>query len=605
MTERKIGDTLWKAMQVGIIFFSILGCAKGIFISLDIDESYAVTQAYRLAIGEQLIVDMWEPHQLSAFLSAAFIKIYLLIFRMTDYLVIYLRVVGVLIHAGFAVWIYKTLKGKFDKIATFLLVFLHINFFPKWIQMPEFELMHYWFLLTIFLILYPYFSERKKSWIRPCLAGISLVGCMMSYPTMILLYPFYVIGLSVLEGLYYNANGIRRLRSVGWMTLGALISGIFFVFYMLREQTWREFWENVLCIFMDESHTNYTMIQKSSMYVEEIAEIWNIYCESLQSSAMIVTSIICVLFVVNQVRSRSKLNWEIRKKLEMVVLGILVLTAWMTQKNAIIGCLLENQNQFYQQVRYVAIIIPAVYLGIRYHKRMAIYFWLSVIPALVSIPAVLLITNMGVNVVCSKVVVGVYGSLLMFGIYLRDEMAECKLGGELLIYGLELSLLIGFFVCRLILIRVTGCLPVTIMAPMERMEYGAEKGIYILEEQAQIWNENYSILKGIVKKEDGLLFIGAENLVYPTMGCSICTPSTQGTTVFNEIFLEYYEKLPEKVPNIVVIDKTFGTNPVYRLYSDTHVVMNWIEENYPNARESETSYMKILYLDSLQSIDCD
>lgn len=58
-------------MQAGLICLTILGYIKNIFISLDIDESYAVAQSYRLAMGEHLFVDMWEPHQLSAFMAVS------------------------------------------------------------------------------------------------------------------------------------------------------------------------------------------------------------------------------------------------------------------------------------------------------------------------------------------------------------------------------------------------------------------------------------------------------------------------------------------------------------------------------------------------------
>ena len=76
---KKYEKVIWYGICVAIIGFTLLGYIKGIFISSDIDESYALAQSYRLATGDKLFLHMWEPHQLSAFLSAIFIKIYLLI----------------------------------------------------------------------------------------------------------------------------------------------------------------------------------------------------------------------------------------------------------------------------------------------------------------------------------------------------------------------------------------------------------------------------------------------------------------------------------------------------------------------------------------------
>lgn len=595
--NQKLGTVLWRIIQVGIIVLTAIGYIKGIFISLDIDESYAVAQSYRLAIGEHLFSDMWEAHQLSAFLSAVFIKIYLVLFQTTDYLVIYLRIVGMLIHVGFGVWLYRSLKGKFSGSLVFLLVFLHLNFFPKWVQMPEFELMHYWFLLAIFLLLYSYFTGEKGKWWQPFCVGGCLVGSMMSYPTMILLYPVYVIGLCILERLQNDVKGAKMLQSSLWLTLGAAASGGAFLIYLFSYQSWEELWRNVSYVFMDESHTTYTMVEKWSMYAGQAKELWETYFESLWIAALIVAVAGGILLVIGRFKKDVTVSISLGKRMEIVLLSVLILAAVLLQKDHILGCLLEDENQFYLQVRYIAAMIPAVYLGIRYHKRMAVYFWLCVMPALVSLPAVLLITNMNVNVTCSRAVIGIWGSLLMLGIYLREEMRGREPIGRLLTYGLSLGLLAGFFVCRVIMIRVTGCLPVTVMAPMERMEYGPEKGVYILDEQAQVWNDNYPILKELIKEDDRLLYIGAEHLIYPGVGCTVSTPSTQGTTVFNEMFFHYYEENPDKLPSIVVIDKTFATNSVYSLFSDTEMIMDWTREKYPDAEALETAYMTILFLE--------
>ncbi len=595
--NQKMVMIIWRLTKVGIILLTVLGYVKGTFISLDIDESYAVAQSYRLAIGEHLFADMWESHQLSAFLSAAFIKLYLLIFQTTDYLVIYLRVVGMLIHAGIGYGLYRCVARKFDKNMAFIIGMLHLNFFPKWVQMPEFELMHYWFLLLIFLLMYQYYAGEKRLWWQPFLAGVCLVGSMMSYPTMIILYPVYVLGLWMLERQVYGKEGVKAFCSSLWMTVGAGVTGVAFLVYLISYQTPKELLHNISYVFMDESHTTYTMAEKWSMYGGQIGDMAEVYFGELLVSTVTVAIVAGVLLLICKMRKSSLKGIVTGKYVEYVVLSILVLTAILLQKNQIVECLLEDENQFYMQVRYVAAIIPAVYLGIRYHKKMAFYFWLSVMPALVSLPAVLFITNMNVNVTCSRAVLGIWGSLLMLYIYLQEEKKEYTAWGMALTYVPAFCLLAGFFVCRLILIRVTGCLPVTVMAPMEKMEYGPEKGIYILDEQAQIWNDNYSILKDVIDKDDRLLYIGAENLIYLAMSCTLSTPSTQGTTVFNEMFLQYYEEHPDKLPTVVVIDKTFETNPVYGLFSDATIVKEWMNDNYPEVKVQETTYMTILFLE--------
>ena len=95
-----------------------------------------------------------------------------------------------------------------------------------------------------------------------------------------------------------------------------------------------------------------------------------------------------------------------------------------------------------------------------------------------------------------------------------------------------------------------------------------------------------------------MLYIGAENLIYVETEALPATPSTQGTVVYNEMFLRYYEEHPDRVPNVIVYDKTFGENPVYSLYYGFSLqnpeFFHWIEENYRDARQTETEHLVIL-----------
>ena len=46
---------------------------KNIFVGVDNDETYGIVLGYRLANGDKLLLEMWEPHQTSAIFTALFI----------------------------------------------------------------------------------------------------------------------------------------------------------------------------------------------------------------------------------------------------------------------------------------------------------------------------------------------------------------------------------------------------------------------------------------------------------------------------------------------------------------------------------------------------
>ena len=64
----------WRIIQISLLLLTIAGMVKAVFVSLDIDESYAVSEAYRLISGDKLLYDMWEPHQFSALIPALFLQ---------------------------------------------------------------------------------------------------------------------------------------------------------------------------------------------------------------------------------------------------------------------------------------------------------------------------------------------------------------------------------------------------------------------------------------------------------------------------------------------------------------------------------------------------
>ena len=69
---------LWKYLLLGA---SMVATVKIIFFGFDIDEQYAVSMAYRLVQGDRMFLEMWEPHQTSAFFSAAFLWLYIQLFH--------------------------------------------------------------------------------------------------------------------------------------------------------------------------------------------------------------------------------------------------------------------------------------------------------------------------------------------------------------------------------------------------------------------------------------------------------------------------------------------------------------------------------------------
>ena len=168
------------------------------------------------------------------------------------------------------------------------------------------------------------------------------MGSMLCYPTMILLYPFYILALCVLERQHIRPGEGRKARSP----------------------------------FSSSCHVHACVSKAASPCRGHAIPA---PCTSGQTLS-------------------SQGRW---------LLAALVLAAALMQAKAVYGFLFEDKNQFYFQVRYVAVLLPGIVLGIRGHRRMARWLYLLVLPGLVSVPLVLFVTNMDTNVTYAKAFVGV------------------------------------------------------------------------------------------------------------------------------------------------------------------------------------------------------
>lgn len=605
-------------MEKGICLFlfilTALAVIKTIFISLDIDESYALAVGYRLATGEKLFLDLWESHQMGGIVLAPFLWLYLKIAGNTTYIVIYARVIGSLIHAVIGLACYKTAvqKGGFSKFFSLFLFFLHMNFLPKWVQCPEFELQQYWFALLSFLCFYCYYQGGCKKRVYLLAAGVMLIGQMFSYPTLILVYPVYILGIFQCgrkklwpDSREETAVALKTWMEVLWFTAGAAVTGILFLMYLGSYLRPEELLQNIGYIFQDESHTMVSTAVKWKLYGEQFREIlWSVVCMFAASMA---TGIILVRLRKEKFDTRKE-RWN-----ESVFLAAssLILLSGLFQA---VGGLFGNENQFYMVWRFFAISLMGILLALAVPDRKNGWcLWFGILPGFMTLLSVLVITNMNVNVSMAKMYTGVIATAWILGS--RYETGTDSVRGRIPVsesgypgtvtkrerYFLRVGVLIflvGLFVCKLVQIRISGCTEATILAPLKRIEAGPAKGIYMLEDTAVVLMDDYRLLAEQLLPEDKLLYIGSENIIYLWTKAQVATPSTQGTNAYNEMYLRYYEKYPKKIPTVIAVDKELGENPAYYNSPQNHIIYEWMEKM--GYREIlDASHMKLYRISAL------
>ena len=563
-----------KIAYIALAILTLLGIIKALFVSIDVDESYAVAQAYRLVTGDKIMYDMWEPHQFSAFLPAFFLYPFVKITGSTDYCVIFLRICGVLVHTALGAFLFFVAQKEINKEAALFAFLFHMNFLPKWICMPEFELMHYWSVLAVFLLLL--LAEKNKNFFLYFLAGICFGVSVLCYPSMIPVFFVLIIGLAVKKKKEGILPFFAGTLLVGLITAAVILINVspsrlpFFVSYIL----------------MDSSHTSAGLSYKLATYPSEIKARLPVMIAALAIGTFLSLGYLLIGIFIRKIKVNAYSFVQCLLFYACMLLCIIT----------VFGFVFDNRNQFYLQSRYVLFALLFAVIAVWEYKRFSSELWYAIIPSVVTVPMIFFITNMDSNSLYSKLFISVIAGIFILGKkYFSGEISdENQKNLKILSAGCIVLCLVCLIFCRLLLVRVNGCMPVTVKASLEKVENGPAKGLFILKDQAEAWNSSYDAVKEVTDSGKNILFIGQEQLFYVTFADRVCVPSVQGTTAFNEMYTKYYDVFPDKYPEIVVRDASFDVNPAYYYSDENEYIFRWLKDSNETASLKNTGYYEVL-----------
>ena len=561
-------NLLYFATVAVLSLLTAFALLKAVFVSLDIDESYAAAVAYRLYLGDLPIRDLWEPHQFAGFFLYPFVALFCSLTGGTTGLIIALRIIGSLLHLLVGFLFCSTLKGRFSHRFLVILFFLHTLFLPKWVQLPEFELISYWMLLLMFVCLFRYHVMTVSSMagsVLLFLTGVFHFVALLSYPSLLLLYPFFLFAL------YKNKkdNG-KFLTPAVCYTLGGVLPGFLLLFCFLSYMTIPELITNLKHINSDLSHAIPLSVRMLS-----------------HAKELVVPLLSCVLMSLGVWVLKCFFTFEKKQAWALCTGVVLILSCFA----GLIGSFFYEKGQFFLLWKYLPVAyggLMAAYTEQKESETVNGIFRFLILPGFLGAFAVLLLTNMDVNTTMAKIYPAVLGTVLV----LYSDLSKSMFSRIAI-----LSLLVPILICRLYLLRVTGCVYTPVTASLEEIKEGPAAGISMLPELAEPMNENTALLKQVLTPEDNFLYIGGEPLYYLVSRATVSGASTQGTTVFNELFIDYLNEHAdknEKYPDIIMVDKELWVYPYYYASEYNVILLDWIRNWYPYVDVFENDRM-ILY----------
>ncbi|MBD5549988.1 MAG: hypothetical protein HDQ96_02255 [Lachnospiraceae bacterium] len=562
MKNKKTITDYYGKLKGILIILSIFAAVKMLFFAFGLDEEYQLVVAYRNVKGDRLFLDMWEPHQSSAFLCSLLMRPYLALVGETG-IVLWLRFCGTLIHLGISIYLYHVLRGMMKKDSAFLVGMIYFNTIPKQIMLPEFGIMQVWFLtlLSLFLIQYYDNSVRNRKYL--IFAAFALVLEVLSYPSCLILY-FVVIWI------IRKRSGKQWLVDVGILTGICALCGIAYLASLLRYNTIEGLLYTLSCIVNSDITHSLSVTDKLFTFGKSMLEIL-LFCLGIFLLAKAGTAF--------TVYGRRKKGLETEKKDQFFLWSI-----WVT----VFSCLLEllywvvfNAGYERMQVHLAVFAVLGVSFVARdkrlakeagYRTRIGILFD-SIVLAGAAMLAVIYLTDLGVMDSIPHAMSGAIFGITLVIICWEENASDVEKEtagkdvskGKYRTTGLSIVLFIWCFTAVFgkgyTLRSGTGYNNVLQSAGI--LKYGPAVGTISDYMCSYVYNCDYEDWQSMVQDGDRVLIMVEQvmnlgTIQYLFKDVEISHYSIVNPTAYDERLLQYWEMFPEKVPNVIIVDDWYG-----------------------------------------------
>ncbi len=563
-----------------IIFLLIAGsflvALKCIFVSLQMDEEYAVSLSYRLLRGDRLFAQIWDPHQTSAFLMEFLIWIYMKLFHTTTGVVIWVRLAGVLIQLGISCYLYRVLCHILEPEHSFYLAMIYFNLLPKTYVMPEFSNMMAWGLTLLLLSLFRLaklqgrISGKERddsraegiSWngkmaFAAVEAGVWLSFTVLSYPSCLLLFPFL---------LWYLARyDAFKKKTISIFAGTCMLLGGAYMAYLFSYMSLSELLANIQSMIASNGYHSTGILGKCQIYAGNLLPLL------LFGAGYLLTALIVY-----------KIYRSVKGKLTFFY--ILLMTSFALMFLHWILMLWEYESSYPYTVYFFL-------LGIAFYcleklpenvKEMA-KLWLGA--NVVMYVAILMLTNLTLFTSIKYLLTGVVMSAAVLLIYTKEREPEVfqKFAGWFLIVWCFVAVFIKGWAYT-----DNDGLMKNITCVGNIISVGPGKGIVTEYMQGYMAECSREEFQTYIEPGESLLALDTNTICYMYQDVNIGSCTTICTPTFDETLLDYWKRNPDKYPDVIAVMCWYGELQ----WDQDSWIMRWIEEEFGATQVIDGKYFR-------------
>ena len=562
-----------KEREKSYMLFTIMAVFCGLIWSvtnISYDGMYQISMSQRLLSGDKMFLEMWEPHQTSAFLSAALMWIYEKVLGTTTGIVLYLQSCGMVIRGAISVLLYRVFRQGADRLTAYRMALLFFMISPKDYALPEFSNMQLWYSALLFCCLYVYFRRGK----RILLVAGALFLCLevLAYPSCLIVYP------GVIALLFCYAQQKRRdilLFTGVCAAAGIAVAGYFVL--TIGPGTLAQCITGMLAL--EPSHT-VGAYAKATAYLLDMLKVIPVYLAA-GAAAYFVNGILLKIF-----RGKYGAGWLSDKQGKGQLW--LLCTAGIFLAGFFINILTADKRNAYTLILLFLVVVGVWNRKVLEGDEKRLYCCLSVIGGS-SFLAALILSDLPLF---SSVP---YGLLAVVAAWLPISKtrgcAEVRKG-----IGVCFACFVILLAFRCVYIRtpMTGRGQIcSIFSDLSVVRTGPAFGIITNDEGVVIERTSYPEWEKWIRPGDKVWIIGSvvNTLGYLYEDVEVAGPSTMSTPSYSSAVSEYWRLNPDKYPDVVVAECPYEENMIYELLMNDWL-QTWLAQDYQAEVVEEGTYWR-------------
>ena len=230
---------------VGLIAIAVFAVWKAQFGFGMADEAFYLTIPYRMFKGERLFVNEWHGSQMSAFILYPIFKVYMLLFKTTEGIILNFRYIYIFVNAAVSVVVYSRLR-RFG-IPGVIAVLMYYFFVPFNISSLSYNSIGLMFVLLSAVLVGTNYKHSKAVNI---FAGIFFAFAVLCQPLLIV---FFALGSAALIA-FSLIKKKKWINGYLFFLAGCIVAAVPVIVYLLSEVGVQRLIESVGYIMSDPEH---------------------------------------------------------------------------------------------------------------------------------------------------------------------------------------------------------------------------------------------------------------------------------------------------------------------------------------------------------------